>query len=190
MAGTLPRRARVTLGRSRRAVRRLPALIRGLVRLPAAERGTTLYALMVLVAIELTIRWVRLPTLSRLLGITLDLGGGPESSGVGPPRLEAPSPRGPTPDEQLSDGVVRARRCTLRLLRAWPFGAGPCLRESLVLGHLIRSRQPVLKLGVARHGAQVRAHAWIELEHQPINDPQGFVAFGSLPPGIGERPER
>ncbi|MEP7054461.1 MAG: lasso peptide biosynthesis B2 protein [Actinomycetota bacterium] len=61
--------------------------------------------------------------------------------------------------------------------KIWRFGAaGDCLRRSLVTGHLLRELGPVLRLGVRRDGAQVRAHAWIEVRGVAIDsDPSGYV---------------
>ena len=69
-------------------------------------------------------------------------------------------PVNPTPG--ASDGQ------RLHVLSAWPYraiGVSPsCLRRSLVLTALLRQRgQPaVICVGVRRHGAGIRAHAWVE----------------------------
>ena len=175
------RRSADALGRCARAGRSVPAGLRRLFSLPADERWTTVHALTVLLVVEATIRWTRLPRLSRALGVGFDAQGsrslgsavsGSEFAGAPITTREAAS------EADLPEPVSRARRSVDRLMRIWPLGAGPCLRESLVLGHLIRDRDPVLRLGVARHGHRMRAHAWIELDGRPVNDPKGFVAFG------------
>ena len=177
------RRTLDALGRCARSGRSVPAGLRRFVRLPADERRTTVYALAVLLVVEATIRWTRLPRLARALGVAFDAQGS-RSSGSSMRGIEfvsAPmTTREAASEADLPAPVIRARRSVDRLMRIWPFGAGPCLRESLVLGHLIRARDPVLRLGVARHGYRVRAHAWIELDGQPVNDPKGFVAFGDV----------
>jgi hypothetical protein len=135
----------------------------------------------VLLFVEATIRWIRLPRLTRTLGMVFEpqaeLGAG--SLGGGDAHSDpSVSSKGPAAEGDLTVPVVMARRSVDRLMSVWPLGAGPCLRESLVLGHLVRDREPVLRLGVARHGHRMRAHAWVEIDGQPVNDPQGFVAFG------------
>jgi hypothetical protein len=56
----------------------------------------------------------------------------------------------------------------LQVLSAWPYraiGVSPsCLRRSLVLTALLRQRgQPaVICVGVRKHGAGLRAHAWVQ----------------------------
>jgi hypothetical protein len=167
----------VDLGRRcSRSARAIPVAMRRFARLPTSDKRTTLRALMILLLVEATIRWTRLPRLARLLGLDLAPGSSPGSLD---PQQPVTSKK-PSLDADLPTSVAAARRCVYRLMRLWPFGAGPCLRESLVLGRLIRDQGPVLKLGVARHGFRVRAHAWIEIDGQPVNDPQGFTAFGEV----------
>jgi hypothetical protein len=43
-------------------------------------------------------------------------------------------------------------------------GRGRCLRESLVVGVLLRHHDPVLRIGVARPSSQLAAHAWVEID--------------------------
>jgi hypothetical protein len=183
------RRCSDALYRCGRSARFLPAGLRRFTQLSAAERRTTLHALTVLLYVEATIRWTRLPRLSRTLGIALQ----PQASTSGDRRLSVAGPTGPlvavmeqareadlpepVAEADLPEPVARASRSVGRWMRIWPLGAGPCLRESLVFGHLIRDRSPVLRLGVARHGYRMRAHAWIEVDGRPVNDPKGFVAF-------------
>lgn len=175
------RRCTDALGRCRRSLRSVPAGLHRFSQLPTAERRATVYAFAVLLFVEATIRWSRLPRLSRALGVAFDARGNRVIGGSGSVAELEGSPLTTmevTREDDLSEQVVRARRSVERLMRIWPLGAGPCLRESLVLGHLIRDRDPVLRIGVARHGYRMRAHAWIELDGQPVNDPKGFVAFG------------
>jgi hypothetical protein len=165
------RRVRSLAARGLGLVGVLPRALRRFASLPAAERSTTVRALLVMVWVELLIRWRRLPVLSRQLGVRLESGAAPRRAGSGA------AAGGPAPDVALPPEVVRTRRCVARLVSIWPLGAGPCLRESLTLGALVRDYHPVLRLGVARHGPRIRAHAWIEIDDMPVNDPLGFVAF-------------
>jgi hypothetical protein len=169
--GRFVRRTRGLSARGFRLVRLLPRALRRFVELPADERWTTVRALSILLRVELVIRWSRLPRLARQLGVALAPGAAPNLAGASPEVL-APAPASTLPRE-----VVRARRCVGRVMAVWPLGAGPCLRESLTLGALIRQYDPVLRLGVARRGRRIRAHAWIEIDDLPVNDPLGFVAF-------------
>jgi hypothetical protein len=164
------RRCADALRRCGRSARLVPSGLRRFARLTAAERLALLRGVTVLLFVEATIRWVRLPRLTRALGVRFE-----PWSESGRPSLTS---KGPAAEADLPVAVVRARQNVDRLVRVWPLGAGPCLRESLVLGHLIQAEAPVLRLGVARHGGRIRAHAWVEIDGQPVNDPKGFVAFG------------
>ena len=160
-----------------RSVCRLPWAAIRWRRLPPTDRRPTLRAFLVLLVVEASIRWTRIPRLAGRLGVVVGSGG---SHAMG----SEPSARGDGPDEasqfaarSLTDQEQRALRCTLRVIRAWPFGTGPCLRESLVLGNLLRDQAPVLRFGVARSHHRIRAHAWIEVAGRPVNDPQGFTSL-------------
>lgn len=151
-----------------RVRRRAALMTRRVVRvaaLPAAEQRATLHALLALAVVEALIRWVRLPRLAGLLGIALQQRG--TAAGVG--AVEAPAT------------TTAAVRATQRVLRRWPFGRGPCLRESLVLGHLLRRHEPVLRIGVAGSGADLRAHAWLEVGGHVLGSSRGYATF-LLPP--------
>ncbi len=50
-----------------------------------------------------------------------------------------------------------------------PFN-GTCLRQSLLVGYALRSRKPVLSVGVTKHVGVVKAHAWIEIGGETIDD--------------------
>ena len=178
---SLSRRCTDALRRGGRSARRLPAGLRRFARLGAAERSTVVRGVVVLLFVEATIRWMRLPRLTRALGVAFEPRAELGAGGPGEAAVLSDSPggtKGPAAEGDLTVSVVMARRSVDRLMSVWPLGAGPCLRESLVLGHLIRDQKPVLRLGVARHGHRMRAHAWVEIDGQPVNDPEGFVAFG------------
>ncbi len=72
-------------------------------------------------------------------------------------------------------------RCdlALRLLGRRPLNA-TCLRRSLVLASVLRHRRPALRVGVAKSGGAVVAHAWLELAGATL-DPDA-VQFRPLAP--------
>jgi len=133
-------------------------------RLPPRELVTTARVLAVMMIVELSIRWVPLPRLSRLLGVRVDL----TSSRPGAV---------PMPLDDMPPGARRQLRCTRRVADAWPFSRGPCLRRALVGGHLIRRLGPAVRIGVSGGGAEVLAHAWLELEGRPLESLAGFTPF-------------
>ncbi len=148
--------------------RRLGRKIRGALRLPPHEWLTTLHAVSILVIVELLIRSVPLPRLSRLLGVRVDF----QPARADPERLAV---------RELPPRAERQLRCTRRVADAWPFSRGPCLRRALVGGHLIRDLDPAVRLGVAGTGDSIHAHAWLEIDGRPLETVTGFRAFQQTP---------
>lgn len=122
-------------------------------------------------AIELAVRTLPLPTATRLFGVR-----------------SAAGPGEPGDAWQLLTPRERAR-CTLalRVVAGPPFSA-TCLRRSLLLGHLLRRRQPTLQVGVAKDAGRVAAHAWIEIAGASL-DPESS-AYRPLPPAAASRAGR
>lgn len=113
------------------------------------DLARTAQAFLVAAAVEVGLRSVRLPRLSRLLGVPLDTAAATE------------------PGDAARPVVVphRARRrltATRRAMKYWPFGDS-CLRVALVGGFLVRDLDPVLRIGVATQDGEVKAHAWLEI---------------------------
>ena len=75
-----------------------------------------------------------------------------------------------TAGAELPARSARQLRCTRRVVDVWPFSEGPCLRQSLVAGHLLRDADPAVRLGVAGAGDGCCAHAWVEIDGQPLED--------------------
>jgi hypothetical protein len=120
------------------------------------------------VVVESLIRWVPLPRLSRLLGVRLDFA---------PPRGDLD----PLPLAALPPDARRQLRCTHRVTDVWPLSKGPCLRRSLVAGHLLRRHDAAVRLGIATVGDDVLAHAWVEIGSHPLEDVSDFSAFAERP---------
>lgn len=153
--------ARAAAARGRRAVLRIS-------RLSAREIMTTVHSLCVMSVVELTVRWVSLPRLSRTMGVPLRLG--PE--------------HGEGEQMVLHELDARARRqleCTARVARIWPFSDGPCLRRSLTGGHLVRRLRPELRLGITGTGEAVGAHAWLEIDGRPLEPVEHLRPFSQVP---------
>ena len=62
----------------------------------------------------------------------------------------------------LTESERRWTRNATRVIRRWPLDA-TCLRRSLLLGWILRRRQPQLIVGVRKRNDKVEAHAWIRL---------------------------
>ncbi len=106
----------------------------------------------VMAAIEIALRALPLDRVARLAGATLR-DAGREGSDLRPPASK------PWPESAQSTAAMV-------VLRNWPFG-NTCLRESLLFAHLLRDRRPILRIGVARAGADFHAHAWLEVAGVP-----------------------
>jgi hypothetical protein len=80
--------------------------------------------------------------------------------------------------EPLSPAERRWTNNAARLVRRWPLAA-TCLRRSLLLGWILRKRQPTLTLGVRSENGVVQAHAWIRLGSIDL-DPMAadYLPFG------------
>lgn len=134
-----------------------------------------LYALVLLGAAEVGLRLMPLRPLAARWGVPLSL-----EPGSSLHRLEAPHWR-LTPTEQRMLWAVR--RVTPRL-----YGTERgCLRRSLVVGHLLRHRAPVLRIGVHAGGSSFAAHAWVEVDGVRVEDDNdGVVPFTRPAPPAAE----
>lgn len=149
------------------AVRRtgLADLFGRVAQLPPRELLTMTRVALVVMLVEMLIRWVSLPRLSRLLGVRINL----EPSG----RHASDQ----LPLDELPPWAQRAVRCTSRVTRTWPFCSGPCLRSALVGAHLLRSLEPAVRIGITGVGHGLSAHAWIEIDERPLEAVGAFSAF-------------
>lgn len=140
--------------RVRRAVYRTRYLIDG----PAV--------LLWLALVELGIRTRPLPWLASRVGSPLATGE-PGAGAQSVPRLSAREHR----RLRVID-VVGPR---------WPFCDGPCLRQALVAGHMLRRHGPLLRIGVAVDDASVVAHAWLEVGALDIGRSDRFETLVASP---------
>lgn len=132
--------------------------------LPWRDLVATFHAGAVLLVVEVLVRWVPLPRLAALLGVRLDL------------RPPDPSAE-PVMGAELDPRVRRRLRAARRVSDGWPLAKGPCLRRSLVAGHLVRDQRSALRIGFGGLGGDVHAHAWLELDGRPLEPVTGFTAF-------------
>lgn len=68
----------------------------------------------------------------------------------------------------LPQWVRETMQTTDAVMAHWPWG-DTCLRKALVLGFRLRGLDPKLKIGVARSGGDVKAHAWIQIAGQSLD---------------------
>lgn len=120
------------------------------------------------VVIEIGLRVASLPRLAQFAGVTLD---------VRSPAYADPGRRQAVPLTAAErQGVDDARR----VLRLGPF-ADTCLRRALLVGHVLRSHDPALHIGVAKSDGQVAAHAWLVVGGVNL-DPTGSARFDAVVP--------
>jgi transglutaminase superfamily protein len=111
------------------------------------QRRAILRMLPALIRIETTLRSTPVPVLAARLGVSFE-------EPTGPPRLGNPA---------LSARESSEVEAATLLLERWPVDAR-CLRRSLLIGHALRARSPVLRIGAAKHDGSIHAHAWIEVD--------------------------
>lgn len=131
---------------------------------PARDLVTTAHALVLMMMVEMMIRFVPLRRLGDRLGVPVDL----EAAVDRADRL---------PLRQLSPRAQQQLRCARRVADVWPFSEGPCLRRALVGGHLIRRLDPRIRLGVTSSDGAVLAHAWLEIDGRPLEAVDDFARF-------------
>jgi hypothetical protein len=121
--------------------------------------------------VEVSVRLVPLPTLASWMGATL--------------ATTEPSPGSPAPlvarEPRLGGSELRRLRLVDALARRWPFGRGPCLRQALVAGHVLRRHGPVLRLGAALSESDVVGHAWLEVGSFELGRSDDFTALVASP---------
>lgn len=80
------------------------------------------------------------------------------------------------PPEQARDLAVQLHRQVARAARHHLYPM-TCLRRSLVLQSLLAQRNIVadLRFGVSKQGAQLQAHAWLEVAGQAIGEPEALT---------------
>jgi hypothetical protein len=121
------------------------------------------------VVIEVAVRTVPLTRLAAAVGAPVDVraaGGGSAD-----------------PQSVLGPADAARLRATRIVMRRWPFGArGPCLREALVAGRLLRHRRPRIALGAGRDARGALAHAWLVVDGVAL-DPRAAQWTPLLMPG-------
>lgn len=144
-----------------------PSVLARLRRDPASRHLARVVA--TAVVIEVAVRIVALPRLAAAVGAPVDLR--PSNSGNADPLTVL----GPADAARL-----RAARI---VMRRWPFGArGPCLRQALVAGRLLRHRRPRIALGAGRDARGPLAHAWLLVDGIAL-DPEAARWTPLLRPG-------
>jgi hypothetical protein len=148
---------------------------------------------------EIGVRTIRLDRLARLFGLEMTESlcppdpetGARTSSGCPDRQHNASQPSsGSGPALSLSSTERRQLQVVRQIARRWPVGPGPCLRESLVLGRVLRRHKPQLRLGVMdARTTPLRAHAWVELpDGQSFGLREDTVPFQRVTAKAGDIP--
>ena len=129
--------------------------------LPLVERLMVVRMVGLATIVELGLRTIQLPLLAKALGVRLNWS-----------EQQAAPPGIPT-----SLGIADRRKVTsvLRVMRHWPFAEGTCLRQSLMLGRVLKGLHPELRIGVQDRGRDIVAHAWIELDGVALGGSDGYL---------------
>jgi Transglutaminase-like superfamily len=117
---------------------------------------------MLAMVVEIAVRLLPLPTVARLMRVSL---------------VQPPARPGVATLPDLRPAERRAVRMARALMRRWPWGRGACLRRSLLVGHVLRRHDPWLRVGVARDDTDIRAHAWLEIRGVEATGAGPFLAF-------------
>lgn len=120
---------------------------------------------------EVGIRVVPLPTLAAWTGATL--------ATTEPAAGSAQEVQG---KPHLSGSELRRLRLVDALAKRWPLGTGPCLRQALVAGRVLRRHHPILRVGAALSDTDVVAHAWLEVGAFELGRSDDFTALVASPP--------
>lgn len=124
-------------------------------------------------AVAVAVRYVPLPRLSALFGLRLD-----DERTITAHRKHGPTP-GAGGAVRLTHSETQDYKALRRAAQRWPTSHGTCLYEALVLGRILRRHAPILKVGVARAGPTVHAHAWLELGGSTIGARHGFAELST-----------
>jgi hypothetical protein len=119
-------------------------------------------SVLLLASAEVSVRLVDLSRAAQWFGATLEFTETPPSLAI---------------DTLAMSPSERRRLAALgRVARRWPLAPrGACLRHSLAAAHVVRSRDPRLRLSVGRTSpGQIAAHAWIEVNGTAVTDPGDF----------------
>jgi hypothetical protein len=156
------------------------AVTQSWLRQPWATRWSMVEAAVVVLAVEAGLAVTSLPRLARFLRVPLATDR--DDPVVGADNFGAL--------DTLTRREQRAHWAIDWFLERWLFD-GTCLRRSLAFGWFIRSRNPVLRLGMIDDGGNV-AHAWIEAEGRAFDAVEVTGAFTitglddvSHPPVVG-----
>lgn len=127
-------------------------------RMTGQDLRATGRAVLLAVAVELALRMVSLDRVAHRLGL-----GFADGSRVDP-RTEPAVPPGAVARVALDPRERVACRAVARVMRRWPGDRGTCLREALLYGHALRTRNPRLHVGAGTIDDRVVGHAWLSFD--------------------------
>ncbi len=159
-----------------------PEAARTLRHLPIAGLARVALVLPVVVALDASLRLVGFRRTQRLLGwIVPD-----RTSRTSPPGPHADAPNNQPPDPRTA-AVVQAIDRAGTLYRPGRM----CLRRALALWAWLRwqGTPSDIVFGVRRDGHALTAHAWVEVNGRPLQEPAGLVAQHVALGTVGREPQ-
>jgi hypothetical protein len=95
-----------------------------------------------------------------------------------PEPAEGTSHQSQEPPDTPTDRELRGLRAVQRLSPRIYGSERGCLRRSLVMGHVLRRHDPVLRIGVRRSDDGFAAHAWVEVAGEAVEaGAEEYLAF-------------
>lgn len=141
-------------------------MLSGLIRLPVRDKSALVRVAATLMLVRAGLAAMPADRLARLLGVPLDF----SDREAAPPAARDSVPAGRRRQIHMLDALLSHR----------PFRSPVrCLEQSLTVAVILRPAAPRLRIGVARDGHNVMAHAWVEAAGRSFLAQPAFVPLAA-----------
>lgn len=163
-------------------------VLRRAARVPPRELATTAWVAALFAAAEISVRCRPIAASTETFGLRLHDPAAPTTGpdATGPDATALPEPTegrsrqsGPPLEQPIpTERELRGLRAVQRLSPRIYGSERGCLRRSLVMGHVLRRHDPVLRVGVRRTDDGFAAHAWVEVAGEAVEaGVEDYLAF-------------